>query len=109
MALEKIRRIVFIVAAAILFFATVLPNLSVNAGMADMSPGMSAVSNSMTCADCAMDTMKFGSSSCAQGSCIGLAVIAETDVNLGSSHQVYFQLATIPPDELSFAPPTPPI
>ena len=109
MALEKIRRIVFIVAAVVLFFATVLPNISVNAGMADVGPGITAVSNSMKCADCAMDTMKFGSASCAQGSCIGLAVIAETDVNLDSSHQIFFQLATIRPDELSFAPPTPPI
>ena len=106
MALEKIRRIVFIVAAVVLFFATVLPNIGVNVGMADMSPGITAVSNSMACADCAMDTMKFGSASCAQGSCIGLAV---TDLNLDSSHQIFFRLATIRPDELSFAPPTPPI
>lgn len=109
MALEKIRRIVFIVAAVVLFFATVLPNMGVNVGMADMSSGITAVSNSMTCADCTMDTMKFGSASCAQGSCIGLAVIAEPNLNLGPSHKIFFRLATIRPDELSFAPPTPPI
>lgn len=109
MALEKIRRFVCAISAVAFLLATVLPQIGVDASMADIGPGMSAVPSGMTCAGCAIDLVKYGPASCAQSSCVGLAVIAETDPLLGSNHQTFFPLATIRPDELSFVPPTPPI
>ncbi len=109
MALEKIRRFVFVIAAVVLFLSTVLPNIGVNVSMADMIPGAISVSNSMACPSCATDMMKFGSGNCLPGSCIGFAVIAQTDPLIGSNHQAFFELTTIRPEELTVPPPTPPI
>jgi hypothetical protein len=109
MAVEKIRHFVFIIAAVALFLATVLPSFGVNASMPDMDSSVVSVSNGMMCPDCPTNTMKAGSTSCAQVSCVGLALIAETASFFGSYPQTFFQLATIRPDEIALAPPTPPI
>lgn len=109
MALEKIRRFVCFTAALALLLVMVLPDIGVNAGMPDMDSSGISVSNSMMCPDCPTNMMKAGSTSCAQVSCVGLAAIAESDPLSGSNHQTFFQSATVRPDELSLAPPTPPI
>ena len=109
MALEKIRRFVFSFAALALLLVTVLPDISVNASMPDMDSSGMSVSNGMMCPDCPTNTMKAGSTSCTQVSCIGLAVIVEIDTLEGSNHQTFFSSATVRPDEISLAPPTPPI
>lgn len=109
MALEKIRRFVFFIAALALLLVAVLPDIDVNASPPDIDSSVMSVSNGMMCPDCPTNTMKAGSISCTQGSCIGLIVIAEADPLLGSNHQSFFQLVTVRPDEIALAPPTPPI
>lgn len=109
MALEEIRRFVFVIAALALLLVTILPDIGVNAGTPDMDSGVMSVSNSMMCPDCPTNTMKAGSASCAQVSCVGLAVIAETALLFGSHPQTFFQSAAVRPDEIALAPPTPPI
>ena len=109
MALEKIRRFVFVIAAVALFLVTVLPGFGVNVSMANMAPSATTVSNGMMCPDCPTNTMKAGPTSCTQGSCIGLAVISESGPLIGSNHQTFFQSATVRPGEIALAPPTPPI
>jgi hypothetical protein len=109
MVLEKIRHFVFSVAAVALLLVTVLPNVGVNAGMPDMDSSEMSVSNGMMCPDCPTNVMKAGSVSCTQGSCIGLAVIAESGPLFGSNHQTFFQATIVRPDEIALTPPTPPI
>ena len=109
MALEEIRRFVFVIAALALLLVTILPDIGVDAGMPDMDSGVISVSNGMMCPDCPTNMMKAGSASCAQVSCVGLAVIAETALLLGSHSQTFFQSTTVRPDEIALAPPTPPI
>jgi hypothetical protein len=109
MAFEKIRRFVFIAAAVALFLATVQPNIGMTASMPDMGSSVVSASDSMMCPDCPTKTVKFGSPSCVQGMCIGLAVIATNDLPFAADHQRFLQLATVPPDEIALAPPTPPI
>ena len=109
MALEKIRRFVFFIAALALLLVTVLPDIGANLSMPDMDSGVMSISNGMMCPGCPTNTVKAGSNSCAQVSCVGLAVIAETASLLGSYPQTFFQSATVRPDEIALAPPTPPI
>lgn len=109
MALEKIRRFACFMAALAFFLVTVLSDIGVNAGMPDMDSNAMSATSSMMCPDCPTKTMKAGSNSCTQGSCIGLAVIGESDSLPGSNHQTFFQSPTVRPDEIALAPPTPPI
>ena len=109
MALERIRRFVFVIAALALLLVSVMPGIGANVSMPDMDSSVMSVSNGMMCPDCPTNMMKAGSASCAQVSCVGLAVIAETASLLGSYTQTFFQLATVRPDEVALAPPTPPI
>lgn len=109
MALEKIRRFACFIAALALLLVTVLPDIGVNASMPDMDSSVMSVSNGMMCPDCPANTMKAGSTSCTQGSCIGLAVIAGSDPLPDSNHQTFFPSATVRPDEIALTPPTPPI
>ena len=103
--MEKLRRLIFIIAAGLFILSTILPNTMVM-GMADMDSS-TAVSAAM-CPNCAPDMMKLGAS-CVQVSCIGLAIIDQPASLLGSHHQTFPLLAVIRPDEVSWAPPTPPI
>ncbi len=109
MATEKIRHFVFFIAALALLLVTALQDIGINASMADMDSSGMSVSNGMMCPDCPTNTMKAGSTNCAQVSCVGLAVIAETASLFGSYPQTFFLSATVRPDEFSLAPPTPPI
>jgi hypothetical protein len=109
MTFEKIRRFVFAVAAIALFLATVLPNIGMTVSMPDMGSNVISPSSSMMCPDCPTKTVKFGSPSCVQGMCIGLALIATNDLPFATNHQKFLQLAIVPPDEIALAPPTPPI
>lgn len=109
MAVEKIRRFIFVTTALALLLVMILPDIGVNASMPDMDSGVMSVSNSMMCPDCPTNRMKAGPASCAQTSCVGLAVIAETALLFGSRPQTFFQPAIIHPDEIALAPPTPPI
>jgi hypothetical protein len=109
MALEKIRCFACFIAALALLLVTVLPDIGVNASMPDMDSSEISVSNGMMCPDCPTNAMKAGSTSCTQGSCIGLAVIAGSDPLPDSNHQTFFQSATVWPDEVALTPPTPPI
>ena len=109
MALEKIRRFACFIAALALLLVTVLPDIGVNAGMPDMDSSVISASDGMMCPDCPTNMVKAGSTSCTQGSCIGLAVIAKTDTLEDSKHQSFFPSAAVRPDEITLAPPTPPI
>ena len=92
-----------------MLLVAVLPGIGVNSSMPDMDSSLKSVSNGMVCPDCPANSMKAGSSSCAQASCVGFAVITETASFFGSYPQAYFQLATVRPDEIALALPTPPI
>jgi hypothetical protein len=53
MALEKMRRFVFALAAVALFLATVMPGLDMNSNQADFAPTMAmATMDSMDCPEC---------------------------------------------------------
>ena len=108
MSLEKLRRFVFVIAAVAVFLATVLPNIGASTGMAGPHPNAIAVSGNMACPYC--DTIKITTANCAQISCIGFAVIAESDLPSGVMLHPIYALATEGwPDEFSLAPSTPPI
>ena len=108
MSLGNLRRFVFVIAAVAVLLATVLPNVGASAGTAGQHPNAIAVSGSMACPYC--DTIKISTTNCAQISCIGFAVIAESDLPaLVMSHPIYALATTGWPDEFSLAPSTPPI
>src|SRR5215207_1769309 len=106
MILEKLRHFAFVVAASIFLLSTMLPNVGVM-GMTDMGSGTTAVTGIM-CPHCDPNMTKPGAG-CAQVSCTGLAVIDQPLMLPGSNHQTFPLAAVIPPDEVSWAPPTPPI
>jgi hypothetical protein len=106
MNFEKLRQIALTVAACIFLLSAMLPNVGVM-GMTDMSSGTPAVTGTM-CPRCGSSMMKLGAG-CAQVSCIGFAVIDQLAALPGSNRQTFPLLAVIPPGEVSWAPPTPPI
>ena len=106
MVLEKLRHFAFTVAASIFLLSTMLPNIGIM-GMTDMSSGTPAVTGTM-CPHCDSNMMKLGAG-CAQVSCIGFAVIDKPATLVGSNHQTFPLLAVIPPNEVPWVPPTPPI
>ena len=106
---ERLRRCIFIIAALALFLVTVLPSNVVNAGMADSLPSVVSVSAKMPCRDCNTNAMKASTTTCAQISCIGFAVIAESDLLVGAKQRTFFQPVAVQPNEISLAPSTPPI
>ena len=109
MDFERLRRCIFMVAALALFLVTVLPNNVVSAGMADEHPAAVTVSAKMPCPDCNTNMMKASTTSCAQITCIGFAIIAESDLILGMPRGTFFQITAMQPDEVYLAPATPPI
>lgn len=109
MALRKIRRFVFVLAAVAVFLATVLPGFGVGASMAD-SPDtvVSAVMDGMNCPDCA--TSQRGMAGCTQAICIGSAVMTEFgDFDVLAMRAHYVIAVVIWPDDFSSGPSTPPI
>ena len=99
------------VAALALFLVTVLPNNVVSATMADPLSTVVSVSAKMSCSDCNtnINMMKADTSSCTQISCIGFAVIAESDLLAGTKQRTFFRSVAEQPNEISLAPSTPPI
>ena len=109
MDFERLRRCIFMVAALALFIVTVLPHNIVSAGMADPLSSVVSVSAKMPCPDCNTNMMKASTTSCAQITCIGFAIIAESDLILGIPRGTFFQITAMQPDEVYLAPATPPI
>lgn len=109
MALEKIRRFVFALAAVAVFLATVLPGIGVSASMAG-SPdtAVSAAMDGMNCPDCA--TSQEGMAGCTQATCIGSAVMTEFDDFDVLAMRPHYVIAMVTwPDDFSSGPSTPPI
>ena len=97
------------VAALALFLATVLPGNMVSAGMADQQPAVAAVSAKMSCPDCNTNMIKASTTACAPMTCIGFAIIAEGELIFNMTRETFVQMAALQPDEVHFAPATPPI
>ena len=109
MALEKMRRFVFVFAAVALFLATVLPSFDISASMADSPHAAIATSmDGMSCSDC--DTSQDKMAGCMQATCIGSAVTADDNCfEVLAVHPSYAIAAVARPDDFTSAPPTPPI
>ena len=97
------------VAALALFLVTVLPNNVVSTGMADEHPAAVTVSAKMPCPDCNTNMMKASTTACTQITCIGFAIIAESDLFLSMPRGTFFETTAMQPDEVFLAPATPPI
>lgn len=109
MALEKMRRFVFVLAAVVLFLATVMPVMEVSATLAD-SPHMitMASTDGMNCPDC--DTSQDSMIGCTQAICIGLAVLMDDDCfDVSAMRPAYAIAAVAWPDGFTPAPSNPPI
>jgi len=109
MALGKIRRFVFVLAAVAVFLATVLPGIGVSARMAD-SPdtAVSAAMDGMNCPDRA--TLQDGMAGCTQATCIGSAVMTDFDDFDVLAMRADYVIAVVTwPDDFIPAPSTPPI
>jgi hypothetical protein len=109
MALEKMRRFVFVIAAVALFLATVMPGIGVNADMAASAPTVAmAAMDGMDCPDC--DTSPDNLVGCTQAICIGFAVMADGGYfDVPAPRPAYAIAAVARPDDLKSAPSTPPI
>ncbi len=109
MSFAKLRRCIFIIAALALFLVTVLPNNVVSAAMLDSTPAAVAMAAKMPCPNCNTNAMKASAPMCAQITCIGFAVITESDLLAGTKQRVFFQSVVLQPNEISLALSTPPI
>gem|GEM_PF-4375037 len=107
MVVNSARRFVCLFLAAALALATVWMNGGASAGMMGSHRDTTATNGDMMCPAC--DLMRSGISGCTQMSCISPAVIAESGTFIGAMGQVFFQTAALLPDEMTSAPPTPPI
>lgn len=106
MAFTRLRRLIFVVAAMALMLVAVLPLRIVSANMADMDP---AVSSEMQCPDCFNKMTKGGTAPCAQVFCISVAISGDRGFTFGLKRETFFETAALGPDEVDFAPATPPI
>jgi hypothetical protein len=109
MALKKMRRFVFIIAAVALFLATVMPSVDVSANMAGSAPTVTmAAMDGMDCPDC--DTSRDNMVGCMQAICIGFAVMADGEYfDVSAARPAYAIAAVAWPDDFKSAPSTPPI
>lgn len=109
MALEKMRRFVFALAAVALFLATVMPGMDMNANSAGSSPTMTmAAMDGMDCPDC--DTSRDKMAGCVQATCIGFALITDGGYFEASVTRPVYAIAAVAwPDDFKSAPSTPPI
>jgi hypothetical protein len=109
MALEKMRRFVFVFAAVALLLATVMPGFGVSVSMA-VSPhaAIATAMDGMSCPD--FETSQDKMAGCMQATCIGSAVLADgnyfEDLAL---HPSYAIAEAAWPDDFTSAPSTPPI
>jgi hypothetical protein len=105
MALEKMRRFVFVLAAFALVLASAVPG--VGAGVPNF-PQSAIAMNGMNSPDC--DTSQEDVAGCSQAACIGSAVMAEIlEIDAPDVHPA-FTFATVNwPDDFISAPPNPPI
>jgi hypothetical protein len=109
MVLEKMRRFLLVFAAVALFLATLLPGFGVSGSMAD-SPhtAIAAAMDEMNCPNC--DTSQDKMTGCMQATCIGSAILADgTYFEVLAAHPPYAIAAAAWPDDVTSAPPTPPI
>jgi hypothetical protein len=109
MALEKIRRFVFALAAVALFLATVMPSVDASANAAASAPTMTmAAMDGMDCPD--RDTSRNTMVGCMQAMCIGFALIADDDLfDVLATHPAYAIASMAWPDDFESVPSTPPI
>ena len=109
MALRRMRRFVFALAAVALFLATVLPGMDANANRASSTPMVTmAAMDGMDCPDC--DTSWDNMVGCMQATCISFAVITNSEyINVPATRPAYAIAAVAWPDDFKSAPPTPPI
>jgi hypothetical protein len=109
MALEKMRRFVFIIAAVALFLATVMPSVDVSANMAASAPTVTmAAMDGMDCPDC--NTSRDNMVGCMQAICIGFAVMTDGEYfDVSATRPAYAIAAMAWPDDFKSAPSTPPI
>jgi hypothetical protein len=109
MALDKMRRFVFALAAVALFLTTVMPGMDINVNAADSSPKMiMAAMDGMNCPDC--DTSQDKMAGCMQATCIGFAVVTEGGYFEATPARSVFAIAAVVwPDDFKSAPSTPPI
>lgn len=109
MPLEKMRRFVFMIAAAALFLATVLPSMNVGTNMAGSAPTVTmAAMAGMDCADC--DASHDNMVGCMQAICIGFAVMTDSgNFDVSITRPAYAIAAAVLPDDFKSAPSTPPI
>jgi hypothetical protein len=109
MALEKMRRFVFALAAVALFLATVMPGLDMNSNQADFAPTMAmATMDSMDCPEC--DKSRDNMVGCVQATCLGFAVITDGGYFKASAMRPVYAIAAVAqPDDFKSAPSTPPV
>ena len=109
MALEKLRRFVFMIAAVALFLATVMPSMDVSANAAAFAPAVTmAATDDMDCPD--RDTSRDNMIGCMQAICIGFAVITDGEYFDTSATRPAYAIAAVAwPDDFKSAPSTPPI
>ena len=105
MALEKMRRFVFVLAAFALILASAVPGVGV--GVPNFSHSAIAM-NGMNSPDC--DTSQEDVAGCSQAACIGSAVMTEIpEIDVPDVHPA-FTIATVNwPNDLISVPPNPPI
>lgn len=109
MALVKIRRFVFALAAIALLLATVMPSVDVSANAANSSTTVKmTATDGMDCPD--RDASRNTMDGCVQGICIGFAFISDGELfNALATHPAYAIAAVAWPDDFKSAPSTPPI
>lgn len=105
--MNSARRLISLLLVAALVLATVWTSGIATAGMMGSHQDSIATNGDMMCSSC--DLMKNAISGCSQMSCLGATVIAESGTFLGVLRQVFFETSLLMPDEISSAPPTPPI
>lgn len=105
MAVEKVRRFVFALAAFALILASAVPGVGV--GVPNF-PHSAIAMNGMNSPNC--DTLQEDVAGCSLAACIGSAVITEIpEIDVPDVHPA-FTIATVNrPDDLISSPPNPPI
>lgn len=103
------RRFIFVVTAAALFLATVVPGMSVNAYMTGSAPAVAMTAmDGMDCPSC--DTSRDNMVGCVQVICIGFAVTTEDEhFDVSITRPAFVIAATAWPDDFKSTPSTPPI
>lgn len=103
------RRFMFVITAAALFLATVVPGMDVNAHMTGSAPAVTMTAmDGMDCPNC--DTSRDNMVGCVQAICLGFAVTTEDKhFDVSTTRPAYVIAATAWPDDFKSAPSTPPI